>query len=108
MPTKRCSLYQNSQRLNQRRRRGGVLSVIIAPKPGIDVNIEVRDGGLQLVAHGGSVYSLHAPAILEPTDKEEEWLVRGGRAAGEIALFKFDDDSVTSYELGAFVFKKLV
>ena len=77
-------------------------------EPGIDVNIEVRDGGLQLVAHGGSVYSLHAPAILEPTDKEEEWLVRGGRAAGEIALFKFDDDSVTSYELGAFVFKKLV
>ena len=30
-----------------------------------------------------------------------------GRAAGEIALFKFDDDSVTSYELGAFVFQKI-
>ena len=78
-------------------------------EPGIDVNVEVRDGSLRLAGHGGSAYSLHAPAILEPTDKEEEWLVRGGRAAGEIALFKFgDDDSVISYELGAFVFKKLV
>ncbi len=78
-------------------------------EPGIDVNIEMRDGSLQLVAHGGAAYSLHAPAVLEPTDNEEEWLVRGGRAAGEIALFVFDDeDRVISYELGAFVFKKLV
>ena len=78
-------------------------------EPGIDVNVEVRDGSLRLAGHGGSAYSLHAPAVLEPTDKEEEWLVRGGRAAGETALFKFgNDDSVISYELGAFVFKKLV
>lgn len=78
-------------------------------EPGIDVNIEMRDGGLQLVAHGGAAYSLHAPALLEPTDKQEEWLVCGGRAAGEIAVFAFDDeDQVMSYELGAFVFKKLV
>ena len=78
-------------------------------EPGIDVNIEVRDGNLRLAAHAGSAYSLHAPAVLEPTDKEEGWLVGGGRAAGEIALFKFDaDDRVISYELGAFVFKKLV
>ena len=78
-------------------------------EPGIDVNIELRDGSLRLAGHGGSAYSLHAPAVLEPTDKEEEWLVRGGRAAGEIARFNFgDDNSVISYELGAFVFKKLV
>ncbi len=78
-------------------------------EPGIDVNIEVRDSSLQLAGHGRSPYSLHAPATLEPTDKENEWLVHGGRAAGEIALFKFDDDDrVISYELGAFVFKKLV
>ena len=78
-------------------------------EPGIDVNIEVRDGGLRLEPHGGAPYSLHAPAILEPTDKEEEWLVRGGRAAGELAVFKFDDgDRVIGYELGAFMFKKLV
>ena len=64
----------------------------------------MRDGSLQLVAHGGAAYSLHAPAVLEPTDNEAEWLVRGGRAAGEIAVFEFDDDDrVRSYELGAFV-----
>ena len=57
-------------------------------EPGIDVNIEGRDGSLQLVAHGGAAYSLHAPAILEPTDKKEEWLVHGGRASGEIAVFE--------------------
>ena len=78
-------------------------------EPGIDVNIEVRDGSLQIAAHGGSGYSLHAPAVLEATDKENEWFVRGGRAAGEIAVFRFDDNArVASYELGAFVFKKLV
>ena len=78
-------------------------------EPGIDVNIEIRDGSLRLAVHNGSAYSLHAPATLEPTDKKEEWLVRGGRGAGEIAVFKFDDDDrVISYELGAFVFKKLV
>ncbi len=78
-------------------------------EPGIDVNIEARDGSLQLAGHGRSPYSLHAPATLEPTDKENEWLVHGGRAAGEIAVFQFDDDDrVISYELGAFVFKKLV
>ena len=77
-------------------------------EPGIDVNIEVRDGGLHLEPHGGAPYSLHAPAILEPTDKEKEWLVCGGRAAGELAVFKFDEDRVIGYELGAFMFKKLV
>ena len=76
-------------------------------EPGIDVNIEWRDGGLRLVPHGGAVYSLHAPAVLEPTDNEDEWLVRGGRAAGETALFEFDGDKVMSYELGAFVFRRL-
>ena len=77
-------------------------------EPGIDVNIEWRDGALRLVPRGGSVFSLHAPAVLEPTDKAEEWLVRGGRAAGETALFEFDGDRVMSYELGAFVFRKRV
>ena len=78
-------------------------------EPGIDVNIESRDGSLQLMAHDSAAYSLHAPAALEPTDNEGEWFVCSGRAAGEIAVFKFDDDdSVISYELGAFVFKKLV
>ena len=76
-------------------------------EPGIDVNIEWRDGALRLVAPAGSLSLLHTPAVLEPTDREEEWLVRGGRAAGETAVFSFDGDRVVSYELGAFVFRKL-
>ena len=70
------------------------------------MNIEWRDGALRLVPHGGAL-ALHAPAVLEPTNKEEEWLVRGGRATGETALFSFDEDRAISYELGAFVFRKL-
>ncbi len=76
-------------------------------EPGIDVDIEYRDGTLRLAGHGKSAYSLHAPAELEPTDREDEWLVRGGRASGERAIFTFGEDGrVLSYELGAFVFKK--
>ena len=76
-------------------------------EPGIDVNIEWRDGALRLVPPGGSALSLHAPAVLEATGKEEEWVVHGGRAAGETALFTIDDDRVISYELGALVFRRL-
>lgn len=75
--------------------------------PGIQVNIECRDGALRLAPHSGGAYSLHAPAVLEPTDKKEEWLVRGGRAAGETAVFRFGEEGrVLSYELGGFVFEK--
>ena len=77
-------------------------------EPGIDVNIEWRDGALRLVPHGGSALSLHAPAVLEATGKEQEWVVRGGRGAGETALFTLDEGRVVSYELGALVFRKLV
>ncbi|MCZ6681271.1 MAG: serine hydrolase [Candidatus Poribacteria bacterium] len=76
-------------------------------EPGIHVNIEYRGGKLCLRGHAGSAYSLHAPSELEPTHKDNEWLVRGGRASGEIAVFEFDSDGrVLSYELGAFVFKR--
>ncbi|MBI4310549.1 MAG: beta-lactamase family protein [Chloroflexi bacterium] len=75
--------------------------------PGIQVNIEYRDGALRLAPHSGVAYSLHAPAALEPTDKKGEWLVRGGRAAGETAVFRFDEEGrVLSYELGGFVFER--
>ncbi len=78
-------------------------------EPGIDVDIEYRDGRLRLAGHGKSAYSLHAPAELEPTEREDEWVVRGGRASGERAVFTVGEDGrVLSYELGAFVFKKYV
>ena len=73
--------------------------------PGIHVDIVHRDGRLRLAPHGGRTYSLHAPALLEPTDQIDLWKVIGGRAAGETAVFQFDDKGhVLSYELGAFVF----
>ena len=76
-------------------------------EPGIQVNIEYRDGELRLAPSAGLAYSLHAPAVLEATDREDEWLVRGGRGAGERAVFTFDDDGdVMSYALGGFVFKR--
>jgi CubicO group peptidase (beta-lactamase class C family) len=75
--------------------------------PGIHANIEYRDGSLRLQANPGYSYSLHAPAVLEATDKEGEWRVRGGRGAGETAVFRFAEDGrVLGYDLGAFVFKK--
>ena len=86
MPMKRCSLYQRSQRLRRHRRHCDGSSVYYRAEPGIDVNIEMRDGSLQLVPHGGAAYSLHAPAVLEPTDNEAEWLVHGGRARLEKSL----------------------
>ncbi len=76
-------------------------------EPGIHVNIEFRDGELRLTPSTGRAYSLHAPAVLEATDSDREWLVAGGRAAGERAVFTFGDDGrVISYALGGFVFRR--
>ena len=76
-------------------------------EPGLGVNIEWRDGRLRLVPPRGAALALHAPAVLEPTGKPEEWLVSGGRAAGETAVFRLAEDRVISYELGTLVFRKL-
>ncbi|MCH8290852.1 beta-lactamase family protein [Candidatus Poribacteria bacterium] len=75
--------------------------------PGLHANIEYRDGKLRLAPHSEATPSLHTPAELSPTEVDSEWLVHGGRASGEKAVFKFAPDGrVLSYELGAFVFKK--
>ena len=76
-------------------------------EPGIHVNIEYRDGQLRLEPCEGQSYSLHAPAVLEATDSEDEWMVRGGRGAGERAVFSFDAEGcVISYALGGFEFRR--
>ena len=75
--------------------------------PGIWVNIEWRAGALRLAVAEGKSYSLHAPAALEPSDNNCEFLVHGGRGAGETAVFKIDaQGKVLSYTLGAFEFYK--
>ena len=77
--------------------------------PGIWVKVEWRSGALCLAMLEDKPYSLHAPAELEPTDHENEFRVRGGRGAGEKAIFKMDlGGQVLSYELGAFEFHRLV
>ena len=75
--------------------------------PGIHVHIEYRGGRLALVVPPGRPGSLHAPAALAATGIDGQWLVEGGRAAGETAVFSFDGAGrVVSYELGAFLFER--
>jgi CubicO group peptidase (beta-lactamase class C family) len=76
-------------------------------EPGILALIEFRGGALRFADPAPGSYTLHSPASLDPTGKADVLLVRGGRAAGEKAVFKRDlKGDVVSYELGGFVFKK--
>ena len=77
-------------------------------EPGIWVSVVWRDGKLQLMVPKGQAYSLHASAVLLPALGEEIFRVVGGRGSGEQVVFERKDGCVTHYELGAFVFKKLV
>lgn len=77
--------------------------------PGIFVTIAYRAGALCLEQTPLSSYLLHAPAILESTADTAAFLVRGGRGAGERAVFRFaSDGSVTSFSLGGFVYRRMV
>ena len=76
--------------------------------PSIPVNIACRDDSLRLEAPSSTAYSLHAPASLEPTDNTGVFRIRGGRAAGERAVFEIDAaGNVCSFSLGGFVYRKL-
>lgn len=77
-------------------------------EPGIWVSVEWRDGHLKLAVPDGKAYSLHAPADLLPLMVADTFRVVGGRGAGEQVVFERTNGQVTHYELGAFVFKKLV
>lgn len=77
-------------------------------EPGIWVSVVWRDGKVQLVVPKGHAYSLHAPAVLLPVLDGDTFRVVGGRAAGEQVVFERSGGHVTHYELGAFVFKKLI
>lgn len=74
---------------------------------GIPAYIEYRGGALRFVAPDPAGYALHAPAVLEPTDRPDTLYVRGGRGSGEHAVFQRDPEgAVVSYQLGGFVFRK--
>lgn len=77
--------------------------------PGIFAAIVWRTGALRLERTPLSDYLLHAPAVLEPTADPSLFLVRGGRGAGERALFQFAADGrALSFSLGGFVYRRMV
>ncbi|HLJ10472.1 MAG TPA: serine hydrolase domain-containing protein [Planctomycetaceae bacterium] len=77
--------------------------------PGIFAAIAYRQGRLLLEKSPLSDYLLHAPAILEPTDDPAAFLVRGGRGAGERAVFRLAADArAPSFSLGGCVYRKVV
>lgn len=77
-------------------------------EPGIWVSVVWRQGALRLEIASGQTYSLHAPAVLSPEAAVDAFRVIGGRAAGELLQFQREAGQVVQYELGAFVFKKMV
>lgn len=77
--------------------------------PGIFVAIAWREGQLRMEKTPLSDYMVHAPAILEPTEDPAAFLVRGGRAAGERAMFRFAADGhAQSFALCGCVYRKMV
>jgi CubicO group peptidase (beta-lactamase class C family) len=77
--------------------------------PGIFATIAYRAGALRLETTPLNGYQLHAPAVLELTADASAFLVRGGRGAGERAVFQFAaDGSVMSFSLGGFVYRRVV
>lgn len=68
--------------------------------------VEWRADSLRLVCPPG-VRSLHAPARLEPTSKPLEFLVVGGRGAGEIGRFRLAGRKVIAFSLGGVIYERL-
>ena len=76
--------------------------------PGIPATIEFRDGDLWLCASPLHAYSLHAPTAIDPTETENRFRVRSGRAIGESAVFRTGSDGlIAGFDLGGFRYDKL-
>lgn len=73
-------------------------------RPRIYVRVSLRAGRLCLEKTSLSDYLLHAPAVLDPTGAESEYLVRNGRGAGERVCFRETPKGV-AFELGGFVYR---
>jgi len=77
-----------------------------ASKNVLFTDVEWRAGALRLVCPPG-VRSLHAPARLDPTARPLEFLVVGGRGAGEIARFMATGRKVMALSLGGVIYQRL-
>ena len=76
-------------------------------EPGVPALIEFRSSKLRFVNDVPGGYTLHAPAILELTQRKDVLRVIGGRGSGEHAVFERNGiDLVVSYALGGFVFRR--
>ncbi len=65
-----------------------------------------RDSGLRLLAQPGS-RAIHAPTELVPTDDPRVFTARGGRPAGEPAVFTMREDGrAESFALGGAVYRR--
>ena len=78
-------------------------------EPGVPVQIEWRNGQLQMVVSPLWPYPLHSGGILETTDDPSAFRVRGGRGAGELAVFALDEDGdPAGFSLGGFVYRRVM
>lgn len=79
-----------------------------AAGPGIGLNVEYRGDSLCLAAASEEGYDLHVPATLEPTGKQCEFILRGGRGSGETVVFRLAGESNSmQFEVGGFVYRRL-
>lgn len=74
--------------------------------PGITLQVALRMGQLHLLPIPDCDFHLHVPAILEPSDSENHFVVCGGRGSGERIVFLRPTDDTIQFELGGFVYQK--
>jgi len=78
-------------------------------EPGVPVHLARRDGRLQLEISPLWPYPLHTGGVLEPTEDPLVFRIRGGRGAGEVAIFEVDQQDVaTGFTLGGFVYRRMM
>ena len=74
--------------------------------PGITLQVALRMGQLHLLPIPDCDFHLHVPALLEPSDSENHFVVCGGRGSGERIVFLRPTDDTIQFELGGFVYQK--
>jgi CubicO group peptidase (beta-lactamase class C family) len=78
-------------------------------EPGVPVHVAMRDGDLHLEISPLWPYPLHTGGVLEPTDDDATYRVRGGRGAGELAIFETDATGhSTAFTLGGFTYRRVM
>jgi len=78
-------------------------------EPGVPVHVAMRGGDLQLEISPLWPYPLHTGGVLEPTGETSTYRVRGGRGAGELAVFETDaTGQSTGFTLGGFAYTRVM